>query len=530
MGDAGNPFAAMNVMRAYGLWMSICGLCLATALFAEGRPASDRTGRDLRWLNRVTFGVDSTTMARFHELGREHFLDEQLKASLDAPPPLAAAIAAIPITQHSAEELVRSVRAEQLRINALTDDAEKQQARMALNQKAAQASYDTAKRHVMRALYSPAQLREQMTWFWMNHFSVFSGKANVRWTLPEYEERTIRPRALGRFRDLMLATVRAPAMIEYLDNAQSAVGHINENYARELMELHTLGVSGGPSGSHYSQQDVQELARVLTGVGLNVTDVMPKLPPASQPLYLREGLFEFNPNRHDFGPKTMLGEHITGGGFPEVEQAMTWICRQPATARFISLKLATYFADDTPSPALVNAMADTFMHTDGDIAKVLRTMFLSKTFDASLGRPGEGAGKFKDPMQFVISALRLAYEGKVISNYRPIVSWLAQLGEPLYGRVTPDGYPLVETAWTSSGQMVKRFEVARAIGSGNAGLFNTDDNTPGPQIGFPMLSSRLFYDAIEPTLSAPTHDALAHTASQQEWNTVLLSSPDWMQR
>jgi hypothetical protein len=139
--------------------------------------------------------------------------------------------------------------------------------------------------------------------------------------------------------------------------------------------------------------------------------------------------------------------------------------------------------------------------------------------------------KFKDPMQFVVSSLRLAYEGKSITNYHPAVGWLQQLGEPLYGRVTPDGYALTEAAWTSSGQMVRRFEIARAIGSGNAGLFNDEaTNKPGPVTGFPMLTSRLYYDVLESALRAPTRDALSRTSSQEEWNTILLASPDWMER
>jgi uncharacterized protein DUF1800 len=175
-------------------------------------------------------------------------------------------------------------------------------------------------------------------------------------------------------------------------------------------------------------------------------------------------------------------------------------------------------------------MARTFASSDGDIAAVLKTMFQSPDFTASLTRPDKQPGKLKDPMQFVVSSLRLAYDGKAISNYRPVVNWLAQLGEPLYGRVTPDGYPLTEPAWASSGQLVKRFEIARAVGGGNAGLFNTDDGKPGPRIGFPMLNNRLYYDAIDPALSAKTRAVLAQAASQQEWNTVLLSSPDWMLR
>jgi uncharacterized protein (DUF1800 family) len=364
----------------------------------------------------------------------------------------------------------------------------------------------------------------------MNHFSVFSGKANVRWTLADYEQHAIRPNALGTFRDLVLATVTSPAMLEYLDNAQSAAGKINENYARELMELHTLGVSGGPSGSRYTQQDVQELARVLTGVGLNVTDTTPKFGPPRAALYIRRGLFEFNPARHDTGEKVVLGTKIHGKGFDEVEQAVTMLCRHPATARFISTKLAQYFVADDPPRALVDRMAGTFQKTDGSIAAVLRTMFLDKEFLKALDAPEPKLQKFKDPMQFVASSLRLAYEGKTITNYHPAVNWLQQLGEPLYGRVTPDGYPLTEPAWTSSGQLVRRFEIARAIGSGNAGLFNAEDNTPGPATGFPMLTSRLYYESIEPSLGVKTRQTLDKTSSQQEWNTILLASPDWMQR
>src|SRR5579872_1055578 len=514
---------------AVALVATLIGFTVWTASPSARGPAPF-TRADLHWLERVTFGVDSGIVAEYRRVGREKFLDEQLKAPAADTGDLAREIAALGISQKTAEERVHWLRAEQQRINGLPTDEAKQQARMALNQAGNQAVYETARRHLMRALKSPSQLREQMTWFWMNHFSVFSGKANVRWTLADYEQHVIRPNALGSFRDLVLATVTSPAMLEYLDNAQSAAGRINENYARELMELHTLGVSGGPSGSRYTQQDVQELARVLTGVGLNVTDTTPKFGPPRAALYIRRGLFEFNPARHDTGEKVVLGTKIHGKGFDEVEQAVTLLCRQPATARFISTKLAQYFVADDPPAKVVDAMAVVFQRTDGSIAAVLRTMLLDKGFLKALDAPEATLPKFKDPMQFVASSLRLAYEGKTITNYHPAVNWLQQLGEPLYGRVTPDGYPLTEPAWTSSGQLVRRFEIARAIGSGNAGLFNAEDNTPGPATGFPMLTSRLYYDAIEPSLGAKTRQTLEKTSSQQEWNTILLASPDWMQR
>ncbi|MDF3888636.1 DUF1800 domain-containing protein [Cupriavidus basilensis] len=492
----------------------------------SGSAAASLKPADLHWLNTVTFGANQASIERLRKLGRERYLDEQLKAPATDAGELAATIGALSIAQQSGEQRLRSVRAEQQRINTLTDDDEKQKARDALNRGGNEVLLDTSRRHLLRALYSKAQLREQMTWFWMNHFSVYSGKGSIRWVLADYEDKAIRPRALGKFRDLLMATVTAPAMLEYLDNAQSAVNRINENYARELMELHTLGVSGGASGSRYSQQDVQELARVLTGLGINASGQPPKLPPQKQALYRADGVFEFNPARHDSGPKTLLGHRIEPTGFHEVEQAVDILSREPATARFISYKLAAHFVGDAPPPSLVNRMAATFVQSDGDIAAVLRTLFLSPELNATLA---SGNRKFKDPMQFVASSLRLAYDGRMVANLRPAIGWLNQLGEPLYGRITPDGFPAAESAWASSGQMVKRFEIARAIGSGQAGLFSTDDGKPAERTGFPQLSNRVFFDSIEPTLGPATRAAMTQAASQAEWNTILLSSPEWMQ-
>ncbi|CAN5115765.1 DUF1800 domain-containing protein [soil metagenome] len=481
---------------------------------------------DLRWLNRVSFGVDSELVARYRKLGRERFLDEQLNPPRGDPQVLADEIATLPTTQASAEQQYRALRAEQQRIQKLPPE-EAQPARDAQNKANNQVVYEVSRRHLMRALRSPAQLQEVMTWFWMNHFNVYSGKANVRWTIGEYEDRSVRPNALGKFSTLVTATLRSPAMLEYLDNAQSAANRVNENYARELMELQVLGVSGGPSGSTYSQKDVQELARVLTGAGIDYDGLVPRLTPERASLYIRDGLFEFDPNRHDFGQKVVLGQTISGRGFSEVDDAVQLLCRQPAAARFISAKLATFFVGDDPPSALVDRMTTSFTRSGGDIAAVLRTLLLDPAFDRAIAdRPS----RLKDPMMFVASSLRLAYDGKVLTNYRPVLGWLYQLGEPLYGRVTPDGYALTEAAWASSGQMVKRFEIARAIGGGNAGLFRTDDDKPGPRTGFPVINSALYYAAVEPTLEPSTRGTLDQATSQQEWNTLLLASPDWMQR
>ena len=205
------------------------------------------------------------------------------------------------------------------------------------------------------------------------------------------------------------------------------------------------------------------------------------------------------------------------------------IVRQPACAHFVSQQLAEYFIDDRPSPALVDAMAHTFQRSDGDIAAVLRTMLLSKEAAAVGGR------KFKDPMRFLVSAMRLAYDGQPVPNAVPLVNWLRQMGEPLYGRITPDGWPLDSASWTGSGQMSKRFDFARVLGSGRNRLFADDDggtnaaNDPPPDAP-DLQDSALYRNAIAPRLSDATRNALAQAKSPMEWNTFLLSSPDFNYR
>jgi uncharacterized protein (DUF1800 family) len=274
----------------------------------------------------------------------------------------------------------------------------------------------------------------------------------------------------------------------------------------------------------YSQADVQELARVLTGVGVNLGSTMPKVSAARQAQYVRAGLFEFNPDRHDFGDKKILGHAIKGRGLAEVDEAIDLLSRSPATANYVSRKLAMFFVADVPPPALVARMRDTFLATDGDIAAVMNTLFTSDEFTASLGK------QFKDPMHYVVSAVRLAYPDKVILNTRPMLNWLSRMGEPLYGRQTPDGYPLIESAWASPGQMATRFEIAKAIGSGNAGLFKTEGPTPVERPAFPLLGNALYFQSLQQTLSPPTRVALEQAASPQEWNVFLLASPELMHR
>jgi uncharacterized protein (DUF1800 family) len=478
------------------------------------------TRQDIQWLDRVTYGPTTVTVDEYVKLGRRRFLNEQLHPrDVRLPQPAAAQLDALEISHRSNAELFATVYKEQQRINALTDDSQKQADRKALNDRGNKLAYEAARSQILHALYSPAQLQEQLTGFWLMHFSVFQYKANDAWLIGDYADSAIRPHALGHFRDLVMATLTHPAMLQYLDNAQNAAGHINENYARELMELHTLGVRSG-----YTQQDIQELARVLTGVGVNPSGNEPRLKPEWQRLYRHQGAFEFNPARHDFGGKTLLGTHIDGRGLDEVEQAVDLLVSQPACAQFVSRKLAVYFVSDDPPRSLTDRMAKTFQKTHGDIAAVLEILFKSRELEASLG------AKFKDPMHYVISTVRLAYDGKPIINTHPVVNWLNALGEAPFGRQTPDGYPLTESGWASSGQISRRFEIARAIGSGNGGLFEPEDGSPSTSTGFPQLSGRLYFTAVEPFLSAHARTALDRAGSQLEWNTFLLASPDFNYR
>lgn len=486
-------------------------------------------------VNRLTWGANTSSMRAVTALGWQRWLDAQLKPVEQPILPTAVQnqIDAFSISQRTLQQIVADIEAQRAASDAVKSDDDKQAKRKAYQETLQRLAHEAMKRSLLRALYSPAQIQEHLTWFWFNHFNVHMHKHNLRAAIGDYEDRAIRPHVLGRFRDLLGATLQHPAMLVYLDNAQNAAGRINENYARELMELHTLGVDAG-----YTQRDVQELARVLTGVGVNLQD---RPPPrgARAALYKRDGLFEFHPARHDFGDKQFLGQTIKGRGWPEVEQVLDLLARHPACARFVCRKLAVYFVSDNPPDSLLQRLTQSWAAHDGHIAAVMRTLIESPEFAASLTSSGQpGAGKFKDPMHYVLSAVRLAYDSnsgdKPIANAMPMVNWLNRMGEGLYNHQTPDGYPMTESAWASPGQMNTRFEIARTLGSGSAGLFKVETDgvmtPPAERPAFPQLANALYYQAIEPTLSATTRQALDQARSPQEWNTYLLSSPEFMLR
>ena len=509
-------------MRTFRLPMRLVALCAAAAALPGAALADDAlTPHDVMLLNRVTWGATPADVAEMQKLGPRRWLDRQLHPSPDdrLPAPIQAQIDQMVITRQAMPDILGdAMKLSSAEGGAMGPD-QKKAAAEAYKQYLADRHTDAIERSLLRDIYSPDQLQEQMTWFWFNHFNVFSHKRDIRAMLGDYEETAIRPHALGRFRDLLEATLRHPAMLRYLDNDENAAGKINENYAREIMELHTMGV-----GSGYTQKDVQELARILTGVGVKLAPGDAPMKPEQQALYIRQGDFVFNPKRHDFGDKVFLGHTIKGSGFGEVEQALDILSREPATARHISQQLAVFFVGDNPPPALVDRMAQSFRQSDGDIAKVLRTLFDSPEFSNSLGT------QFKDPMHYVISAARLSYGDKTIVNAMPIAGWLTRLAEGLYDHSTPDGYPLTSAAWTGPGQLTTRFEIARQIGSGAPHLFLTGNDQPTGPVERPPIQAQLQKISLDRSLGAPTRSALGQAQSPQDWNALFLSSPEFMRR
>ncbi|MDB5035860.1 MAG: hypothetical protein JWQ98_3101 [Chlorobi bacterium] len=335
---------------------------------------------------------------------------------------------------------------------------------------------------IVRAVHSGRQLQEVMTDFWLNHFNIFWGKGGDKWMMASFETNAIRPNALGNFRDLLMATAKSPAMLFYLDNYLSASAQragngaragrksgINENYAREIMELHTLGVDGG-----YTQRDVQEVARCFTGWTIDKAG--------------SNGGFIFRPKLHDDGAKQVLGVDIpAGGGISDGEKVIDILARQPGTARFIATKLVRRFVADGPPQSLVNRVADVYTRTGGDIAAMLGTILTSNEFRG----PEAYRAKIKSPFELAVSAIR-ALDGGTDGSPR-IAGSIAKMGEALYMYQPPTGYPDRAAQWVNTGALAERLNFGQALAAGripgttvNAGLLVGD----GTGIGAEALLER----------------------------------------
>jgi uncharacterized protein (DUF1800 family) len=389
---------------------------------------------------------------------------------------------------------------------------------LAMNNPQGVVTGEMAQAKLLHAIYSERQFEEVMTDFWFNHFNVFVDKGLDRIMLTSYERDVIRPHVLGKFEDLLVATAKSPAMLFYLDNwlsvgpeSPQALGiplhpngpygrrypprpnqnkrhsGLNENYGRELMELHTLSVNGG-----YSQKDVTEAAKVFTGWTID--------KPADG------GGFKFDPRMHEPGPKFVLGHRIKPKGEGEGLELLHRLATSPQTAHFISLKLAERFVADDPPPALVDRMAKTFLKKKGDIREVLTTMFRSPEF----WDDGTYRDKVKTPLEFVASAVRAT--GAQVDDALPLTRQLNNMGMPLYGAQPPTGYSMKAETWVSSSALLNRINFALALTAGRIKGVKLD---VGQLTGSTLASTdsalalaKLEADLLDGDISKQTHDSI----------------------
>lgn len=494
--------------RSAGILAAALVLLLWAAMPA-GAADSDR--QVLHVLNRLAFGPNRADFDYVKTIGVERWIAEQLDPG-DVPEPLELRLrlAQLDTQGLGAAELRRlygplhpekgvkptlaDLRAQERRTNLVVTQAE------------------TAR--LLRAALSRRQLLEVMVDFWFNHFNIFGGEGLERIWIGDYEAQAIRPYALGHFRDLLMAVAKHPAMLAYLDatqntaSARTGADRLNENFAREVMELHTLGIAGG-----YTQDDVESLARVFTGWRVN--------PPGSSEFPGVAAVFAGQ--LHDYRPKVFLGRRLAAQGRAEGEEALAMLAASPATARHIAFELAQYFVADDPPPALVARLAARFLATEGDIRQVLASLFDSPEFWTSAGE------KYKTPYEFVISAVRAA--GPPLNNVAPLVAWLRRLGEPLYGCETPDGYKNTTAAWLSPEASMQRIAFAAVLAGGGLGLARDKDGS-----GLLLLADRpravdpKALDAILGAGMSAAARAVIAAAPPGERAALILGGPDFMRR
>jgi uncharacterized protein (DUF1800 family) len=488
-------------------------------------------------LNRIAFGPRAGDVERVRAMGVDRYIDQQLHPEHLADPAMGARLSGLSSIGMSSREIAEAYELPQLEARRERKNEEQvgqtDQPKLPdpLRQKANSVIVELSEQKLLRAIYSERQLQEVLTDFWFNHFNVDARKGRDRFLLTEYERETIRPRVLGKFRDLLEATAKSPAMLFYLDNWMSAAPNgphlemlppriargpfgsralvpaaprpqprgknaprgLNENYGRELMELHTLGVDGG-----YTQKDVTEVARAFTGWTIE----NPRLG----------GGFTFNPRLHDPGQKVVLGHVVkAGGGESDGEQVLDILAKQPATARFIATKLARRFVSDTPPPALVDRAAARFRATDGDLREAMRTILTSPEFLA----PEAYRAKVKTPFEFVVSAARAV--GADVQEPLPLVRQLQQLGMPLYQCQPPTGYKDTADAWVNTGALVSRMNFALTL-AGNK------------LRGISVASLPTADQILAGDLSETTRATIAKAADAPQVAALTLGAPEFQRR
>jgi uncharacterized protein (DUF1800 family) len=526
---------------------------------AQGQNAERK---NLHLLNRISFGPTVQDIADLNKAGIDAYIRRQLNPNdIDESPQVADFVRSCDALTKSPIDLFRHYgppaimakgKSSNNSQNAQSQSNNQPQTKPEKGPKAAarrelfgDITQQAISARLLREIESPRQLEEVMTDFWFNHFNVSIDKGLDHIWTGAYEQQAIRPYVLGKFRDLLEATSHHPAMLFYLDNWENtapgspgAHGNftgLNENYARELMELHTLGVDGG-----YTQKDVTELARILTGLGL------PKPKAVRQGMYrglgpspvgvARFGFMNlwragapyvrnyssglrinrygslFDEDRHDFGDKVLLGHVIHGSGEHEIEEALDMLASYPATAHHISYELAQYFVSDEPPESLVNKLTTTFTQTDGDIKAVINTLLHSKEF----WDPSYENCKYKSPLRYAVSVLRIS--GVHPSDMHRVQGFLNQQGMRLYGCLTPDGYKNTKEAWLNSGALLQRLSFATVVGLGR---------WPGSNVQQPISYEQIKGELAGLKFSDKTISSI-ETARPAVRTALILGSPEFM--
>src|SRR5579872_5680945 len=525
-------------------------LVLGLAISAIGVSAAPFPNDDqaiVHVLSRIGYGARPGDVERVKRVGLQRYIDEQLHPDRVADAGMSARLDGLTSTKLGSRQIVEQYELPELEArqkkqaanggnaNADADAGADGAQKMPdpVQQKANSLVLELSEQKLLRAVYSERQLQEVLTDFWFNHFNVDARKGRDRFMLTAYERDVIRPHVLGRFRDLLGADAKSPAMLFYLDNWMSADPNgphadpnqrarvvrgpfggrfiapapqrppaqgknapkgLNENYGRELMELHTLGVDGG-----YTQKDVTEVARAFTGWTLE--------PPK------QGGGFRFAARIHDDGQKIVLGHVIkAGGGESDGEQVLDILAKHPSTARFIATKLTRRFVSDTPPPALVDRVAARFTETNGDLREVMRTILTSPEFLS----PDAYRAKMKTPFEFIVSALRAT--GADVADAKPLVRELQQLGMPLYQCQPPTGYKDTGDAWVNTGALVSRMNFALRLSNNQIPRVHVDD------LG--GKTATILSDPISDT----TRATIAKAAEPLKIAALTLGSPEFQRR
>src|SRR5215217_4219160 len=497
-------------------------------VFAQKHRSLTEEQRIIHVLNRLGFGARPGDVARVKAMGLEKYIELQLHPEQIADSAAETKLRELSVLNMTTAELyekypqpgqlLRQLQARGMMPEEMSDQAKNNQNTPPANpldneknrkvieeyyrdnglQRPQRIIAELQASRILRAVYSERQLQEVMVDFWTNHFNIFANKGADRWLLPAYDRDTIRPNAFGKFSTLLQATAQSPAMLFYLDNFQSVSPNanpgrrggllqqlrqqqqpqqrqrrgINENYARELMELHTLGVDGG-----YTQKDVQEVARCFTGWtifqprggGAAVNAMM------GEPGRRNAGTFFFNARVHDDGEKTVLGHKIpAGGGIKDGLMVLDILAHHPSTAKFIATKLVRHFVADNPPASLVDRVAAVFTKSDGDIRETLKAIFFSNEFNSRAAY----RAKIKRPFELVVSAIRTL--GADTNGGPGTHQWIARMGEPLYGFQTPNGYSDAAESWVNTGGLLERM---------NFGVALADNHIPGTKVNLSKSNS-----------------------------------------